>query len=113
MKGFRVLTCGKETGEADPGKPCNPAERLNTAEAESNDGGDRDEDGGAGTVGGDTVQADGCTEHSRTGNEDPICAVLELFLSTLPTVHSQSTTETPRASRPTRPKNSPPTSSMP
>lgn len=61
----------KNREHADPREPGDLAESANAGNAEADDSSDCDEDGSAGPVGGNSVETNGNTKHSRTSNEDP------------------------------------------
>lgn len=72
-----ILTGGENGDEADPGEPGDLPQRLDAAEAESGDGGHRDEDGSAGAVGRYGVESNGGAEHAGASDEDPVCHVAD------------------------------------
>lgn len=67
---------------ADPGKPRDAAESLDTGEEEAENSGHSDEGSGTGAVSRNRIKTDRNTEHARASHEDPVCQASARQLST-------------------------------
>lgn len=63
-------TGNQDTNGTDPGQPRNPSESLDTPEGESNNGGDRNEDGSAGAMARERIEIGRNTQDTRASDED-------------------------------------------
>lgn len=66
----RLLTRGQNADSSRPGQPRDATKGLDTAQEESDDGGDGDKDGGAGTMARQGIEGSCDTQDTRAGDKD-------------------------------------------
>lgn len=80
MQSHGKLTGCKNTDKTDPSKPADTAKSTDTRETESNNSGNGNKDSGTGAMSRDSVQTDRDTQHTRSGDEDPVFGIVSLNL---------------------------------
>jgi hypothetical protein len=78
MQSRGKLTGCKDTDKTDPSKPANTAKSTDTRETESNNSGNGNKYSGTCAMSRDSVQTDRDTQHTRTGDEDPVFDIVSL-----------------------------------